>query len=371
MGSEMCIRDSCNIDDDLMSATGTQYGSPLSVPTAMSAFLCRIRLSELCREVVDSMPPVLLDSPEASPFQHNVDYELVLDLDTRFRVFVEALPIFFRLDQASMQQSLGICRERPYIAWQRTFLHFGINTRLCHLHRPFHLEGFTNPRYAYSRTVCIQSAQTVLNLRRSMEDVGALIDLKPSRFWVIVQHVFLAAIVLATDVSLAPDAPEAVQRREEVLAACRMLDRSQHESATLKKAIQKNTQALHAILQDRMPTDSVQTFTNTSAGVSRIPAGSGLSSQTTQAHVPLADMTIGAISNGTDFMASELTMPILSDIPTGQTGDIGGNPAIQYTEDQAWENVWSDIFDVGLAPDMSQWAHLMDDMEFAAFTAPS
>ncbi|KAL4972931.1 hypothetical protein BDW66DRAFT_154277 [Aspergillus desertorum] len=359
-----------NIDDEIIPASGTQYGFPLSIPTSMSAFLCRIRLAELCREVVDTLPSLLLDSPDVSSQEQEVDYNLVLDLDARFQGFLNALPIFFKLDHRSIQQSLAICRERPYIAWQRTYLHFGINTRICRLHRPFHLEGFTNPKYAYSRMMCIRSAETVLSLRRSMEDIGGLINLNPSRFWLIVQHVFLAAIILATDVSLKPDAPEAVPRREEVLAACRMLERSQHESATLKKAIQKNTHTLLMILQNQMSLPKLSSSANSATGGGSI----------FQSHSGLMDTNMAAnhvfprnSGNGPQLNpvpAPTMREPTMSFMPSpsaplaGQwSGDVQG----QQPDEDTWGKLWSDVFNAGLDLGMPQWSSILDDMEFTEF----
>ncbi|KAL4758932.1 Zn(II)2Cys6 transcription factor [Aspergillus foveolatus] len=357
-----------NIDDDIIPASGTQYGFPLSIPTSMSAFLCRIRLAELCREVVDTMPSLLLESPDVS--SQEVDYNLVLDLDARFQNFLNALPIFFKLDHRSIQQSLAICRERPYIAWQRTYLHLGINTRICRLHRPFHLEGFTNPKYAYSRMMCIRTAETVLSLRRSMEDIGGLINLNPSRFWLIVQHVFLAAITLATDVSLKPDAPEAVPRREEVLAACRMLERSQHESATLKKAIQKNTHTLLMILQNQMSLPKLSSPAANSAvgggSVFQSPAGLMNSNMGTNQVFPQS-------SGGTQLLNTVPTtmhepMSFVPNSSAPMTGQWSGGAQGKQSDEDTWGKLWSDVFNAGLDLDMPQWSSILDDMEFTEFS---
>ncbi|KAL4998930.1 hypothetical protein BDV10DRAFT_184826 [Aspergillus recurvatus] len=356
-----------NIDDEIIPVSGTQYGFPLSIPTSMSAFLCRIRLAELCREVVDTMPSLLLESPDVSSQEQDVDYNLVLDLDARFQSFLHALPIFFKLDHRSIQQSLAICRERPYIAWQRTYLHFGINTRICRLHRPFHLEGFTNPKYAYSRMMCIRSAETVLSLRRSMEDIGGLINLNPSRFWLIVQHVFLAAIILATDVSLKPDAPEAVPRREEVLAACRMLERSQHESATLKKAIQKNTHTLLMILQNQMSLPKLSpSVANGAAGSSSVFQSRGGPMDTNMAtnQVFPQNSGNGQLLDSIPATMRDSTMSFIPDPSAPMTGQWPGGAQGPQPDEDTWGKLWSDVFNAGLDLDMPQWSSILDDMEF-------
>ncbi|KAF2158806.1 hypothetical protein M409DRAFT_71438 [Zasmidium cellare ATCC 36951] len=361
-----------NIDDETIPASGTDFGLPISVPTSTSAFLCRIRLSEFCREVVDTLPPFAFhETDSSSSHDSEIDYDLILDLDTRLQYYIDALPFFLKNDQESLQQSVFVCHERPYIAWQRTFLHFAINMRICRLHRPFHLAGFTDPKYAYSRARCIRAAENVLELRRSMEDVAALINLNPSRFWLIVQHVFQAAIILAIDVSLKPDSPEAIPRRTEVLAACEMLQRSQHESATLKKAIQKNTRTLYRVLQNQ-----------TSLPKSHPALGSGIAASTSGFEYKDNLMNADTFSNGASLqhlgngadallysaptMMPDLTMPLVQDTATSMNG--GNWPDATQTQqfdDESWGKLWSDVFNKGLDLDPMQWSSLMDGMGFS------
>ncbi|KAL5357893.1 hypothetical protein BJX96DRAFT_163378 [Aspergillus floccosus] len=351
----MNVKYPSNVDDESIPASGTPHELPLTVPTSITAFIFRIRLAELCREVVDTMPSLLLESPELSA--HDVDYDLILALDAKFQTLLSEMPIFFKLDPTSIQQSMGICRERPYIPWQRIFLHFGIHTRICRLHRLFHLEGLTNPKYAYSRATCIRSAETVLSLRRSMDNAGALINLKPSRFWMVVQHVFLAAIILATDVSLNPNAPEAEARKIEVLEACDMLEKSQNESHTLRNAIQKNTQTLMMILQNQpsstnRPPPPLDVTANEQTTLSRDNvAGKGPAIVESTATSPIAD-TNNIQSRSIDGEAWKWSNVLHS----------------QPAEPETWGQLWSDMFNAGLAVDMPQWNSLLDDITFTEFT---
>lgn len=360
-----------NIDDEAIPASGPQYGYALSVPTSMSAFLCRVGLSELCREVVDAVPSSVLESSDISACGSEIDYTLILDLDTRFQTFTNSLPTFFKLDEQSIQQTAAICQERPYIAWQRTFLHFGINTRICHLHRPFHLEGFTNPKYAYSRKMCVRSAETVLHLRRSMEEIGASISLNPSRFWLIVQHVFRAAIILATDVSLRPDSPEAGIRCEEVLAACRMLERSRHESATLDKAIQKNTHTLLAVMQNQLslPRAGSHTMNDVVIG-SSVLEPSGKSSGTTMAtgQGVRRDSIRGASVDTIPTTIPDSSIPYMQTMSEPLSGDWSADLQNQQYGIDSWGGLWSDMFGAGLELDMPQWSSILNDMEFMDFS---
>ncbi|KAJ5684179.1 uncharacterized protein N7477_000524 [Penicillium maclennaniae] len=186
-----------NTDDEYITSTEVKQDLPLSEPTNISAFFFRVKSSELCREVIDALPSILLDSQEPT-------YDTILQLDKRFHDLLDSVPTFFKLDPDSIRQSQAICKERPHITWQRIGLHFSIHTRLCRLHRPYHLEGVTTAKYAYSHSVCIRSAHKILELRRTMDEVDSEVGLKPARFWTVMHHVFFAALILAMDVSFNP-----------------------------------------------------------------------------------------------------------------------------------------------------------------------
>lgn len=368
----MSVNYPSNIDDETIPGSGVDFGMPLSVPTSMSAFICRIRLSEFCREVVDAMPPFAFHETNSLSFpEQDIDYALILDLDARLKSYIDSLPVFLKQDQESLEQSVFVCRERPYVAWQRTFLHFAINMRICRLHRPFHLVGFSNQKYAYSRAMCIRAAETVLNLRRSMDEVAALINLKPSRFWVIVQHVFQAAIILATDVSLKPDSPEAIPRRAEVLAACEMLQRSQHESATLKKAIQKNTRTLYRILQNQtsLPKTSSATTSAADESVPMFEYTEGLTNTNTMPNeATLGDSAMGSLFYSASTSMQDLAMPLVHDPVVPTNGNWSSGAPVQQFGDDSWGKLWSDVFNTGLDLDAMQWSSLLDDMGLSDFS---
>lgn len=231
----MVVNYPCNIDVDQDIASSGSYDLHSSIPTSMSGFLVKIQLSELCREVVDTIPSMWLDPQD-------VDYSLIVSLDAKFQNFLKSLPYFFQLDPTNVQRSQHIYKERPYIYWQRTLLHFGTHTRICRLHRPFHLEFPNNPQYAFSRMKCIRAAQTILELRRSMD--GEVMDagFHASRCWAVTQHVFLAALTLATDVSIDPCASDTSARKAEVVSACRMLEKLARESVAANNGLQRGVQ---------------------------------------------------------------------------------------------------------------------------------
>ncbi|KAI0130229.1 hypothetical protein BJ170DRAFT_307161 [Xylariales sp. AK1849] len=322
-----------NVDDEYISAQGEQYDFPASIPTSMSFFIYRLRLAELCREVVDTIPSILLEPQE-------LDYDTVLVLNTKFQDFIKSLPVFFQLDPTSIQKSEETCRKRPYIAWQRTTLHFSINTRLCRLHRPFHLEGSTNPKYTFSRITCVRSAQMVLELRRSMDDIGQLVGLKPSRFWSAAQHVFLAAIILATDVASDPHAPYSNDRKAEVLAACQLLEESQQASTAARDGIQRSVQTLLSMLK-RQPS---QTKAGEELSITRRSQALNDSSST-------GDRVSGAsfIFTGNSASSGDSTVPCST--WTSET-------------EENWGQLWSEFFSNTPGWDVPQWNSLLEGIDF-------
>ena len=326
-----------NIDDELLISTGSQQGFPLSVPTALSGSTQRIRLATLCREAVDALPSILLDSQEP-------EYEVILALDKKFHEYIENIPDFFKIDERSVQKSQEICRERPYITWQRINLHFSFHTRLCRLHRPYHLEGITNPKYAYSTRVCIRSAQTVLELRRAMDEIGPEAGGYPARFWRVVQHVFLAALILATDVSFNPEAPDTEARKAKVLSAYESLEKSKQESGTLFEGVQRNMQTLLSTLQKQRPR------------LSGLRGSSGSKEPEAPSETELNGTLIGSDVAGTN--ESDSCMDMQGGIITsGEFDEIG---------EENWQQLWSEF--VAVAPDLDvpQWNSLLDDVDFGS-----
>lgn len=153
-----------HVDDSMITQDTHEFCEvPLTVPTSMSFFNCRIRLAELCRETVDLLPSIMLEPSELP------DYELVLMLGAKFDDFVRMLPPFFQLGPARDSQFQHLYHDQPHIALQRVLLHFSVNTRLCRLHRPFVVEGAKDSRYSFSRITSVRAAQAVLALRNPRE----------------------------------------------------------------------------------------------------------------------------------------------------------------------------------------------------------
>lgn len=214
-----------NVEDDeiptgITHVSEGSYSLPLTSPTSITYFLYRIQAATLVREVIDSLPPSFLASPGTEG--NDELYENILALDQKFQQFLTSLPPFFQLtipphDSTDYQAFL---REKPYLEWQRYLINFVIHTHRARLHRPFLIRGSMQLKYAYSRMQCIKSAETVIEIQKrtmSHQNIGA--------FTYVLQHFLMAAIILAMDVCFSPSNIRVSERKQEVLLACRELER--------------------------------------------------------------------------------------------------------------------------------------------------
>ncbi|KAL6249045.1 hypothetical protein RBB50_004108 [Rhinocladiella similis] len=342
----MNVKYPSNIEDTLITPNAPEEELPWSVATEMSAFLQRIKLANLCREIVDALPSGFSDSQEP-------DYAIILMLDSKLQEYLKELPIFFQLDPMSVQQSQIVCEERPYIAWQRLTIHFSLHARLCRLHRPYHLIGATNPDYAYSRTTCLRSAHTILDLRRSMDDLIPLAGIRPARLWTLMQHVFMAALTLATDVSFSPDSADAESQKAKVMAAYQTLEKSREESSALMQGIQKNMQTLLATLQTQRTQRSIEPI----KALANVGTEANANTRTR--------MGTQGLSQSDEFpwngnIAGDRNLT-LNRAQTERSGRYLGE-GIPAEEDL--DELWSEF--LAAIPELApfQWTSLLDDMDF-------
>ena len=128
----------------------------------MSYLIQRIKLATIVRDFVDAMP-LSPASPDLIPYNDFVA------LDQKFVRFHDDLPFFFQMDEQSARRSKEIYTQMPFIELQKYVVCMTSETRRCTLHQPYLVRGFTNPKYAYSRDVCLSSARKVLDVRRQLE----------------------------------------------------------------------------------------------------------------------------------------------------------------------------------------------------------
>ncbi|BDD58909.1 hypothetical protein MAP00_004148 [Monascus purpureus] len=179
-----------NLNDNDLNMCDSTFTYPINIPTQMSCFIQRIRLSEICRAIIDSRTPGL-------PDMEVIEYSQVLALDRLFEDTISELPPFLQLDGP-------IPPEAPrHLALQRSIIQLGLHSRRARLHRPFLLEETHDPRYQTSRVICLRSARIALSIStRILESSLGLHPASPGappshRVGVVIGSMFVACTVLA------------------------------------------------------------------------------------------------------------------------------------------------------------------------------
>ena len=211
-----------NVDDkDLRHDPPFDY--PISVPTTMSYYLQRINLAELCRCIADTLPMANVD---LSP----VDYKEIIALDNRFEAFLENLPVFLKIDELSRVRSEDIMQQYPQLRTQRYALGMIALTRRCKLHQPFLVRASLKTHYVYSREVSLQSARSVIRMKRLVEMEHGSIFAANVKLTGVCHHIFMATIVLVTDLCFHKGHGDDEGRKAEVIEALKILEEAKSES---------------------------------------------------------------------------------------------------------------------------------------------
>ncbi|KAI1125268.1 hypothetical protein F5Y10DRAFT_12247 [Nemania abortiva] len=221
-------------DNDLNSDETLTY--PLNVITNVSCYLQRIRLGEICREMIDARAPGQLDV-EIS------DFNTVASLDLLFERALAEMPPFLRKG-APIPEGAPI-----HFSSQRDLTLLCFNFRRARLHRPFLLHDTDNPQNEPSRRQCISSARTVLSLAVEMlEGPSTVYQNQGSgnplayRTGLVISGMFMACAMLALNAGIiwnrttgdpstnthSDDASS--EMRDEITHACRVLAKDGEKS---------------------------------------------------------------------------------------------------------------------------------------------
>lgn len=156
-----------NLNRDDLNTQGPDFSRSHSQPTIMSYYLQRIKLATVCREVCDSL--------WSYADVDRIDYDLVKSMDAKFEGVAHSLPRFLRFDNPIAQlrteyrDSFTMQMDN-----QRVMANQMVNTMRCKLHLPFLIRAKHNPTFHFSRTVGLESARRVFQIRRTViEEEGA------------------------------------------------------------------------------------------------------------------------------------------------------------------------------------------------------
>lgn len=220
-----------NVNDADIRVSG-DYNQPLSVGTDMTYSNCRFQLSIICREIIDATQNLGCEI-------HDLPYETVLSFDKKLNAVINDIPLAFRMDAKSRAQYKDLDAKYPFLAVQRTAGHFGIQTRFTRLHRPYLARGAHDPRYSYSRMICLRSARSVIELGTEFTNWGKRQNFQPVRMWTVTHHIFVATIILVMDFCLNKDDPRSEERKAEIMDAFKMLENCQKTSTMAKRGLQQ------------------------------------------------------------------------------------------------------------------------------------
>lgn len=244
-------------EEDLQTQSPT-FERPLSVPTASSYLIQRIRLAEICRKTVDAVPLGAWGSD-------SVRYDDIVALDHEFERFHRELPSFFRDTPEARTRFRELYQRRPAILVQKYTVNIIFQNRRCRLHQPYLVRGFSDKAYARSRDVCLQSARAVMaiSLQLDQEDAPGASLLSLSG---VHHHMFFAAVAMVMDLCFNRtdgDERQEAARRAEVMEACRMLEKAKDRSPVAKRFLES--------LMDVMRKHKIRLF-DTSAAEEAAPA---------------------------------------------------------------------------------------------------
>ncbi|KAF2171558.1 hypothetical protein M409DRAFT_18671 [Zasmidium cellare ATCC 36951] len=191
---QMRVKKPRNLNTDDFFTRDLDFERSNDAATPMAYYFLRIRLAEVCREAVDSM---IMQQPEAVP------YDKVYELDGKFCALTTSLPRFLQLDVGpeTIKREFGD-RGGSQIGLQRALANLMISVRRCKFHLPFLIRHKINPRYAFSRYACLESAQKLLEVRRVFLDDSSWQISSTLPLLGLYRFVFYAAMVLVMDLCI-------------------------------------------------------------------------------------------------------------------------------------------------------------------------
>ncbi|KAH8689888.1 hypothetical protein BGW36DRAFT_307264 [Talaromyces proteolyticus] len=323
--THMSVNMPVNIHDDELGRQEDGYCNPETVPTKMSYAIERLKLATVCREIIDATCQEQAQGIE-------IEYTKIMDLDRRLNQQYKQIPEFFRLDSVTRRKYAQLYKDWPQISWQRLLLHQGYHARVCRLHRSYFIRGAQDPTYSYSHVMCLQSARRVIEIKRIMDSE---IQNMPgsSLIWSVMHHVFMAAAILLMDLCFNWDDILADKRREEILDACRMLDRAQQRSSLVQEGIN----ALMEVMQRYWRPSNEQQHPETESRSDSVSGvGVGARDEDVAVHSLESDTSVYP-TNSSDFTS---------------------------IDNRGLENMWSEFLDNGapLVANPEEWAGLLADL---------
>lgn len=221
-----------NVNDISITADGN-YAQPDDVPTEMTFFRFRCRGTSLFREVVDA-------AWEVGSEIDDLPYDTVLQFDKKFRDIIQEFDSVFDkyrnvLTTVHSSNPKWQTKMSPTIHW--AMAHFCMDSRFARLHRPYLVRGAKDPKYAYSRMVCLRSARSLIELGNTI--LTSSKNLIAFKLWAIKHHMYVATVILVMDFCFNRNEPRAKERRDEIMECFEAVKRSENGRSTIPPGLQK------------------------------------------------------------------------------------------------------------------------------------
>lgn len=234
----MMVRKPSNVNDADIVDSQPVIGRPLTEPTDASALIYRIRLAELCQNMIDK--------DRAYAFQAQpADHKFVMEMDAKFRVYLRELPDFFSMDSTNMHSlSPSDPRRDPKITIQRYTLNLLIYRHLCKLHLPFLARGSVEQAYAYSYEACMAAARMIIQTEKHLKLEDLPFSSTRLRSVIILRSVFLASIALVLNACIGRQTEDTPANDSHLVEAWRIMDDAKDQSPIGSKLLDLSIQVL-------------------------------------------------------------------------------------------------------------------------------
>ncbi|GAA6000040.1 hypothetical protein JCM10207_006025 [Rhodosporidiobolus poonsookiae] len=179
--------------------------------TYMTALLARFEFSKLVDQITDEVFGV-----------KPVSYSRVLEFDRQIFTLQAKIPEMYKLSTLGGSADIGTTSKA-------LILDLALRQEVLRLHRPWLARAFSNPKYAYSRAVCVKTAREVLQLQMSplLRSSWACMNFKA----------VTASVVLLLELMYDPDVAEAQQHQELVKEAIKRLEKFSKISTICRRGI--------------------------------------------------------------------------------------------------------------------------------------
>ncbi|KAJ4288987.1 hypothetical protein N0V90_011329 [Kalmusia sp. IMI 367209] len=183
-------------------------------------------------DIVDDRAPLLSALPNGS------SYEVIMDIDTEMQQLLNDIPAFFKMTpfEVAGRYKFSDEKAKTIVRQGNDFLTIFYATR-CKLHLPYARRGFTEPEYATSRDLCIQSARLIIQTESEYQHQG--IDKIGERYKPLLYSmtVFMACTILLMEYCHRKVTPGHGQAdpRTEICKAITMLESARSESEIASK----------------------------------------------------------------------------------------------------------------------------------------